>query len=61
MSRAAVVAWHCADCGGIVWEDEPGWKYKVPKPIAGSYVVCAECVPVPWWKKAWPARRDDCA
>lgn len=49
------IYWHCADCGGQFWPDQPGWAYKTPKPDWGSIAVCPECNPVPWYRKKWPA------
>ncbi len=36
--------------------DKDKCQKKESKPIAGAFVVCEECLPVPWWKKTWHAR-----
>lgn len=57
--------WHCRHCKAVIISGYDEIRELDPKPAAGSFAVCGECSPEPWWRKAAPAtaagatRRDE--
>ena len=47
--------WGCRHCRAVIIPGYDEIREISPRPPAGSFAVCGECWPEPWWSKATAA------